>query len=1142
MTSAAPARKPYRKAPPQHRETRHGLPAFREDLSGSMPPAPPAKPTGPNAPDSCQVIRMPNHTPGFQQARSADPLQKWPVSREGRDVFSPAWSLLSDSELDVSSLSSLDLTVLPTPRIFSRGGVAVGVTANQTTKDLQGMRHFLSHSEGLIALSGDEAFTSEDSQRGDHLVSPAQSNRSLAFKDKAEIMVPRGGKHQDTSVQRLALPPKGILKQPDHLEVQNSEKLRKSKSVEVLGQTRGRGRGRKPQSKSLDRETERTGMGQSSSNRPVSSSSASPGAVLSEKKITFLENKLKFSNFLDDVTTRVICPSRMQMLCGKLTEDPRPSSVTPSHRMEKTDRQTSDTKGARMKAKKTGAWDEWSQALTRDRLSRRDKEGRPTTWQIPLNKDSSDQEPEKCRSGAQRPKAEAPIRVGSEGDTSSRRSSDTDSEHESRWVAHHQYQQHQLRQLATRTLQRETADKHGAKYVPQRPQPEIKHEPTVSKLSSFSILSQIKDSLSDADRIKILQQQNEDLRQRLSHTTHKMEAMETEFETSRHYMQGEMGRTRDDLEKMRDKFRRLQNSYTASQRANQDLEEKLHALLRKVERDKNTMDQEIVELTNKLLDAKNTIDKLEELNERYRQDCNLAVQLLKCNKSHFRNHKFADLPYELQDMVNKHMKASLPDKSSQGAQGQDPDTLSLTPADVVPTSVIARVLEKPEPLVLNSAQSSSSAGRPQAEDVFVHVDMTGPQAEAGRGGRENGGPSHGSRAQPRSAPAHEPLQQNGMCRSQSSLSADGQSGEESREGGGAFEKLNPYPAPLPPHPLYPGRKVIEFSSDDKVKIPKNSPLPNCTYATRQAISLSLVQNDEENERQRTVPNSPGTMDGGWRSGASSSSGGGGPRNPRLTPTQQDITDRDSSQSSPFSSPPQPPGASESSGSSEEDVLANWQRMFVEKMAPASESTLVNRTSFSSETVKDLERTRTNKLTGGGSDRGALRGAYSDGEEGSSTRSWTASRESSLDTDTSSMADLRNRRGQYGADFSTEESERLLMALDPLNNDQDDAGGVTVSTTNTAETSLAEANRGEFADETGSVGSSAEERDILPQDFPVNAPRVMAGLEDYTEGPPSLLANSLNPGRPLKSPKRMGVHHLHRKDSLTRAQEHGNLLD
>ncbi|KAK5909016.1 hypothetical protein CgunFtcFv8_017024 [Champsocephalus gunnari] len=278
------------------------------------------------------------------------------------------------------------------------------------------------------------------------------------------------------------------------------------------------------------------------------------------------------------------------------------------------------------------------------------------------------------------------------------------------------------------------------------------------------------EALSDSESIRMLQQQNEDLQRRLSLSSHRMEAMEAEFDGSRHYMEAELSRTRDDLDKMRDKFRRLQNSYTASQRANQDLEEKLHALaavsqtwvhaLRKVERDKKTMDQEIVELTNKLLDAKNSIDRLEELNERYRQDCNLAVQLLKCNKSHFRNHKFADLPYELQDMLNKHMKG-LP------GPPQDPDCLGLT--DVVPASVIARVLEKPEPLLLNSAQSSSCS-RPASEDVFVHVDMTG-------GGQQNG-------------------------------------------------------------------KVIEFSSDDKVKIPKNSPLPNCTYATRQAISLSLVQQDE----------------------------------------------------------------------------------------------------------------------------------------------------------------------------------------------------------------------------------------------------------------------------------------------------------
>ncbi|KAM9365250.1 tight junction-associated protein 1 [Pholidichthys leucotaenia] len=587
------------------------------------------------------------------------------------------------------------------------------------------------------------------------------------------------------------------------------------------------------------------------------------------------------------------------------------------------------------------------------------------------------------------------------------------------------------------------------------------------------------EAVSDADKIRILQQQNEGLRHRLSLCTHKMETMEAEFDGSRHYMEAELNRTRDDLDKMRDKFRRLQNSYTASQRANQDLEEKFHALaavsqtwvhaLRKVERDKKTMDTEMVELTNKLLDAKNTINRLEELNERYRQDCNLAVQLLKCNKSHFRNHKFADLPSELQDMLNKHMSVSLPDRGS--APSQDPDTLSLTPADVVPTSVIARVLEKPEPLVLNSAQSGSCGGRPVAEDVFVHVDMTGPTGAEGRNG---GGDRETS--------------QNGSCR--------GRSGTEEEVGGApSFEKLNPYPAPPPPHPLYPGRKVIEFSSDDKVKIPKNSPLPNCTYATRQAISLSLVQNDDE----RTVPGSPAP--------SSSSSRGCGTIQ-RTPPSQRDASEPQSSQSSPFSSPPQAPSVMASSGSSEEDLLANWQRMFVEKMAPSSDGSLVHRTSFSSQTAQELQRRR--QAVGGGASSDRHRAAYSDGEEGSSARSWTPSRGSSLDTDT----DTEPQRSRYGGeeDDGEEEEERLLMNM------EDDGGS--------GDTAVTVVTRKEEEEE-------EEKRDVLPHNLPAISPRLL----DFD---PALAAAA--PQRPQRSPKRMGVHHLHRKDSLTRAQEHGTLLD
>ncbi|MEQ2240444.1 hypothetical protein ILYODFUR_014988 [Ilyodon furcidens] len=550
--------------------------------------------------------------------------------------------------------------------------------------------------------------------------------------------------------------------------------------------------------------------------------------------------------------------------------------------------------------------------------------------------------------------------------------------------------------------------------------------------------------------------------------------------SSMHYLENDLPQTfRDHNVQQLLTSRRLQNSYTASQRANQDLEEKLHALLRKVERDKKTMDQEIVELTNKLLDAKNTIDRLEELNERYRQDCNLAVQLLKCNKSHFRNHKFADLPSELQDMLNKHMKSSLPEQGP--APGcQDPDTLSLTHADVVPTSVIARVLEKPEPLVLNSAQSSS-CGRPVAEDVFVHVDMTDlASAEA----REN-------------SSGQEAVEHNGSCRSQSSL-------DEEMGGAPSFEKLNPYPPPPPPHPLFPGRKVIEFSSDDKVKIPKNSPLPNCTYATRQAISLSLVQNDDE----RLTPGSPAP---------SSSSGGGGGANQHTPPSQRDATSEPlSTQSSPFSSPPQAQSVPASSGSSEEDLLSNWQRMFVEKMAPSCESSVMHRTSFSSQTAQELQTRR--QAAGGGASASLdrHRTAYSDGEEGSSARSWTPSRGSSLDTDTDTEVQP-SRGGRYGAGNGPEEGEQLLMNLEDETGSADTAIAVA--------TGPADAHTKEEEED-----SSAEERDVLPHELPVISPRLL----EFDPVP--------GPQRPIKSPKRMGVHHLHRKDSLTRAQEQGTLLD
>ncbi|NXL07497.1 TJAP1 protein, partial [Mesembrinibis cayennensis] len=563
---------------------------------------------------------------------------------------------------------------------------------------------------------------------------------------------------------------------------------------------------------------------------------------------------------------------------------------------------------------------------------------------------------------------------------------------------------------------------------------EIRHEVPIIRDDQDGVI------LAEQSQVTACRHENEELRRRLTYVTNKMEAMERELESGQDYLEMELGQNREELEKFKDKFRRLQNSYTASQRTNQDLEEKLHALvsallrhyreeIKKAEMDRKTLDWEIVELTNKLLDAKTTINKLEELNERYRQDCNLAVQLLKCNKSHFRNHKFADLPYELQDMVNKHLHNA----QESAGPGQEA-THTLAPSDVVPTSVIARVLEKPESLVLNSAKSSSGSC-PMAEDVFVHVDMSGAPPDACNSAAQMGKEGDAGK------------QQNGGCKPQSSV-------ESVPEEVPAFEKLSPYPTPSPPHPMYPGRKVIEFS-EDKVRIPKNSPLPNCTYATRQAISLSLVQSEDEIcDRHRTLPNSPASE---GRRSASSCSCQQSPKAARA---------HGSSQSSPFSSPPQIPSAFASSASSEEDLLANWQRMFVDKAPPTSERVLMNRTAFSRDTAPELQK----RFSCSMQELGRAASAYSDGEDGGGT-------------------------AEPGSPSPEKHKDYVDLGLPE---------------------------------------SPAEEREMLLQGSKES--NQGGAQEESGEGrvkPPF--------GRPHRSPKRMGVHHLHRKDSLTQAQEQGNLL-
>ncbi|XP_062483909.1 brain-enriched guanylate kinase-associated protein isoform X4 [Pezoporus occidentalis] len=216
----------------------------------------------------------------------------------------------------------------------------------------------------------------------------------------------------------------------------------------------------------------------------------------------------------------------------------------------------------------------------------------------------------------------------------------------------------------------------------------------------FEDLFPVKASAAEMEKISTLQEQKGELRKRLSYTTHKLEMLETEFDSTRQYLEIELRRAQEELEKVTEKLRRIQNNYLALQRINQDLEDKLYRMGQHYEEEKRALSHEIIALNNHLIEAKVTIDKLSEDNELYRKDCNLAAQLLQCSKNYDRAHKLSELPSDFQERVSIHLE-------KHGCSLSVP-LCHPSYADSIPTCVIAKVLEKPDPNCLSSHLSSPS--------------------------------------------------------------------------------------------------------------------------------------------------------------------------------------------------------------------------------------------------------------------------------------------------------------------------------------------------------------------------------------------------------------------------------------------------
>ncbi|KAK1127420.1 hypothetical protein K0M31_003959 [Melipona bicolor] len=217
----------------------------------------------------------------------------------------------------------------------------------------------------------------------------------------------------------------------------------------------------------------------------------------------------------------------------------------------------------------------------------------------------------------------------------------------------------------------------------------------------------------------------ENLRQRLMERDNHIVTMETQFlNEADKFPNGELASMKEEILIWQEKYSRLCEAHKRVQKVNQNLEDKLLRIVDKCETEKSAFTKDIATLSHRLADANYTIHRLTQDNEKYRNDVNLAIQLLQCKPSNFVGQKYDSLPSEVQAKVRtyiaqkKHSNDTAPadvksitvpistfpptamvynvTKSTLENNSDDDTDDSKPPVDVVSAAIMAKVLEDRE--------------------------------------------------------------------------------------------------------------------------------------------------------------------------------------------------------------------------------------------------------------------------------------------------------------------------------------------------------------------------------------------------------------------------------------------------------------
>lgn len=167
----------------------------------------------------------------------------------------------------------------------------------------------------------------------------------------------------------------------------------------------------------------------------------------------------------------------------------------------------------------------------------------------------------------------------------------------------------------------------------------------------------------------------EELRSRLHESASRVAQLETQCADGRTAFDGEVGRLNDDLAKLRERYDRLLENNRKLQKLNHELEDKLLRVVNHFDSEKTSLQSDISNTMSKLVDAKTTIVELQKEAERYKNDCSLAVHLLKTNSA-----QYAEAAKTLPKGVYDRLRASPTPLST--SDTEDDDINSVLSVDV----------------------------------------------------------------------------------------------------------------------------------------------------------------------------------------------------------------------------------------------------------------------------------------------------------------------------------------------------------------------------------------------------------------------------------------------------------------------------